>query len=144
MKHNKMQELLVDMPVYVLLEDHQRLGPRVVSPQAGTKCEAVYGFSCKRAYDQFCAKSRLALTPYPLVKVFLQDQLDAPEGGLHLIVVDAAGPNEASLDAVTMSSVLESYDDPARRVVVSFRLILEQAEQAYRVERVVRELDTAS
>jgi len=57
---------------YVLMDGKRRFGPEVVPLAAGTECLAVYGFSDKNRFDKFCAKSQLALVPYPLTQFYLR------------------------------------------------------------------------
>ena len=135
---------LVNTPYYVLLDGKQRLGPKLLRPRAGPEGVAIYGFSDKPPYDLFCANSELALTPYPLVKGYLKTQITDSGDAVHLVVVDAAGPNEAQLNAATMKSVLEAQEQKANHVTISFRLMLNQDSQAYRVEKASSGLDVTS
>ena len=130
-----MTTLLVNTPCYVLLDGKQRLGPKLLPPHSGPEGVAVYGFSDKPPYDLFCANCELALTPYPLVKGYLKNQITDSGDAVQLIVVDAAGPNEFQLNAATMNSVLEALEQKSDRVTISFRLILDKGSQAYRVEK---------
>ena len=131
-----MTALLVDTPCYVLLNGKQRLGPKLLPPHGGSDDVAIYGFSDKPLYDLFCANSELALTPYPLVKGYLKNQITDSRDAVHVVVVDAAGPNEAQLNATTMKSVLDSLEQQADHVTISLRLLLDQASQMYRIEKV--------
>ena len=54
-----------------------------------------------------CANSQQALRPYPLVKGYLRNQIDAPGDSLQLVVIDAASPCEPCLHAATIEAVLE-------------------------------------
>ena len=130
-----MNALLVDTPNYVLLDGKQRIGPELLALHSGMECFAIYGFSDKQPYDVFCANSQQALTPYPLVKGYLQNQLAVPGNAVHLVIVDATGPNEAHLNAVTMHSVLEAQEEKSNCVPVSFRLTRNEKSPAYRVEK---------
>jgi hypothetical protein len=130
-----MTALLVNTPCYVLLDGKQRLGPQLLRPHAGPEGVAIYGFSDKPPYDLFCANSELALTPYPLVKGYLKNQIADSGDAIRLVVVDAAGPNETQLNAATMESVLEAQEQKAARVTISFHLMLDRGSQAYRVEK---------
>ena len=78
--------------------------------------------------------SQLALTPYPLVKVYLRNQAGAPGDGLKLVVVDAAGPREPCLHAATMEAVLEAQENRTTHVTAAYRLMFDQEANAYRVE----------
>ena len=77
---------------------------------------AIYGFSDKQPYDLFCANCELPLTPYPLVKGYLKNQIAESGDAVHLVVVDAAGPQETQLNAATMNSVLEAQEQKANQV----------------------------
>jgi hypothetical protein len=93
----------------------------------------IYGFSDKGPYDWFCAKSELALKPYPLVKGYLRNQIDLPGDVLKLVVIDARGPCEPYLQAATMEAVLEAQESRATSVNAGYRLMFEQDANAYRV-----------
>ena len=126
---------LVNTPYYVLLDGKQRLGPKLLRPRAGPEGVAIYGFSDKPPYDLFCANSDLALTPYPLVKGYLKDQILDSGDAVLLVVVDAAGPNEPEVNAATMNSVLEALEQKSAHVTISFRLMLDQKSHAYRMQK---------
>ena len=133
-----MNPLLADTPRYVLLDGRERVSPKLLASSAQPIYLAIYGFSDKEPYDLFCANSKLALTPYPLVKGYLQNQMK--QSGIdHLVVADAASPCEGQLHAATMKSVLEAQQSQASHVPVSFRLILDQESQSYRVEMASRQ-----
>jgi hypothetical protein len=143
-KVSTMTALLVNTPRYVLLDGKQRLSPKLLGLQCGPECVAIYGFSDKQPYDLFCANSDVPLTPYPLVKGYLKNQITESGNTVHLVVVDAAGPQEAHLNAATMNSVLEAQEQEANHVTISFRLTLDQDSQSYRVEKASSGLDGAS
>ena len=123
----------VDTPFYVLMDGKRRFGPEVAPLPSGTTCLAVYGFSDKGHYDKFCTKSQVALTPYPLTKFYLHEQSDGPDGGLNLVVVDAAGPDEPCLQAGTMEAVLQGQADRTPHVPAAYHLTLVPEDAAYRV-----------
>ena len=123
-------------PHYVLLDAIRRIGPTVVPLRSGGECSPIYGFSDKGPYDKFCMNSELALTPYPLVKVYLRSQAGAPGDGLQLVVLDAAGPGDPFLHAATMEAVLEAHENRMSHVAVAYRLVFNQQAEAYRVEEV--------
>ena len=135
---------LVNTPYYVLLDGKQRLGPKLLRPRAGPEGVAIYGFSDKPPYDLFCANSELALTPYPLVKGYLKNQITDSSDAIHLVVVDAAGPSETQLNAATMESVLEAQEQKSEGVTISFHLMLDRGSQAYRIEKASSGLDVPS
>ena len=120
-------------PNYVLIDGDLRIGPKVVPLDAGMECSAIYGFSDKRPYDKFCANSQLALKPYPLVKGYLRNQIDAPDDSLKLVVSDAAGPSEPYLHAATIEAVLGAQESRAAHVTAAYRLTFDEEANAYRV-----------
>jgi hypothetical protein len=124
------------LPRYVLMRQHERIGPSCISLESQPAYTAIYAFSDKIPYDAFVANSGLALTPYPLVKRYLREQCDDIEGAMKLVVIDAASSKEPYLMAVTMRSVLEALDDQAASMSPSYRLRFEEEAQAYRVENV--------
>ncbi len=121
-------------PYYVLMESNRRLGPKVVQSPAGMACEPIYGFSDKGTYNRFCSNSQLALTPYPLVKVYLREQARTPGDGLKLVVVDAAGPREPCLRAATMAAVLAAQENHTTHLAAAYRLAFDPEADAYRLE----------
>lgn len=128
-----MKALLADTPRYVLLDGKERTSPRLLATHAESIYIAIYGFSDKEPYDLYCASSKLALTPYPLVEGYLINQMtrSAIE---HLVVVDAASRCEMRLCAATMQFVLEAQQSQSSQVAVSYWLTLDQASQSYLVE----------
>ena len=127
-------ETVADTPHYVLMNRNHRIGPEVLQADSEAVCLPIYGFSAKGPYDTFCMNSQLALTPYPLVKVYLRNQTDAAGNGLKLVVVDAAGPDDPCLHAATMEAVLEARENRTAHVTVAYRLMFDQEASAYRVE----------
>ena len=121
-------------PNYVLIEGNLPTGPRVVPLAASTECSVIYGFSDKGPYDKFCTNSQQAIKPYPLVKGYLRNQMEAPGDSLKLVVIDAAGPSEPNLHAATIEAVLEAQESRAAHVTAAYRLVFEQQAEAYRVE----------
>ncbi len=121
-------------PNYVLLAGKERLGPTLSAPDSASRYQIIYGFSDKQPYDAFCASDPVALTPYPLVKGYLQSQLENPGELVRLVVLDATGPHETELYAATMQSVLDAMNSKASHVTASFRLTFDTSTQAYDVE----------
>jgi len=121
-------------PYYVLMDSSQPIGPNVFPLLSGSDCLPIYGFSDKGPYDKFCANSQLALTPYPLVKGYLQRQTEIWGEGLKLVVVDPVGPREPLLYAATMEAVLEAQQHRATHVTVTHQLTFDREADAYRVE----------
>jgi len=120
-------------PNYVLLSGRIRLAPIVLPLQSGRICSALYGFSDKIPYDTFRASSELALTPFPLVKVYLRTLLETGSEILHLVVVDAAGPTDPSIRAATMEAVLEAQLTQSSSVLAEYSLTFDANANAYRV-----------
>lgn len=139
-----LNELLVNTPCDVLLDDEQRLGPKLLAQPGGPQYEAIYGFSSKESYDVFCANSDHPLIPYPLVKGYLKNQIADSGDTVQLVVVDAAGPQETQVHVATMNSVLEAVEQNANQVTLSFRLKLDRKSQAYCVEKALTGLELAS
>ncbi len=139
-----MSALLVNTPCYVLLDGKQRLGPKLLARRGGLEYVAIYGFSDKQPYDLFCANCNLPLTPYPLVKGYLKNQIAEPGEAVHLVVVDAAGPQESELNAATINAVLEAQEQKASHVSISFQLMLDPGSQAYRVQKASCDSDVTS
>ena len=123
---------VLNTPYYVLMDGLRRIGPKILPSQGGMECSPIYGFSDKSFYDTFRTHSHLALTPYPLVKVYLREQVDAPGDGLRLVVVDAAGPHEPCLYAATMKAVLEAQENRTTHVTAAHCLMFNQETNAYR------------
>jgi len=74
------------------------------------------------------------LTPYPLVKRFLQEQIDAASDSPRLVVLNATFPNAARVEATTMEAVLTAQTTKATQVATTYHLVLDLAENAYRIE----------
>lgn len=121
-------------PYYVLLDENRRLGAQIVPLHSGRKCSSIYGFANKDRYEAFRANCHLAVTPYPLVKGYLQTQESQAGDDLKLVIVDAAGPNTPHIQAATMEAVLEVQEKRATRIAVGFELVFDAAAKAYRVE----------
>ena len=120
-------------PNYVLIDGTRRIGPTLVPLGSGLECSAIYGFSAKGPYDTFCANSQQALKPYPLVKGYLRNQLDAPDN-VKFVVIDAASPNQPYLHAATIQAVLEAQENRAAHVNAAHRLTFDDKAHAYRVD----------
>ena len=130
-------EAVAGTPHYVLMEGNRRIGPEVVPSLSAADSAPIYGFSAKTAYDTFRIHCALALTPYPLVTVYLRSEISAAGDDPRLVVLDAAGPREHCLQAATMEAVLEAQDNRAAHVTAAYRLLFDQAANAYRLEAAV-------
>jgi hypothetical protein len=122
-------------PNYVLIDGNLPTGPRVVRLDASTECSVIYGFSDKGPYDKFCTNGQQALRPYPLVKGYLRNQMEAPSDSLKLVVIDAAGPSERYLQAATFEAVLEAQESRAAHVAAAYRLTFDEEANAYQVDK---------
>ncbi|QDS99589.1 hypothetical protein [Adhaeretor mobilis] len=130
-------EMMACTPRYVLMDGNSRIGPKVALLNSDCSCISIYGFSAKSFYDKFSLQSDLSLTPYPLVKGYLQNQVDSAGDSLMLVVVDAAGVDEPFLDAATMEAVLEAQENKASHVAVNYRLAFDQKTNDYTVTKSV-------
>ena len=74
-----------------------------------------------------------SLTPYPLVKVYLRMRLDEPGGNVELVVIDAAGPRDDTIHAVTVASVLTALEAGTTRMTAEYALEFDQKDDAYRI-----------
>jgi hypothetical protein len=126
--------VVAQTPYYVLMDGTRRIGPKVLGFQGGAQRSPVYGFSDKEPYDVFCANSHTALTPYPLVKSYLQDQASGLGEEPTLMIVDADGPKAPILHAATIKAVLEAQENRASYVTVTHQLIFDEQADAYRLD----------
>jgi hypothetical protein len=121
-------------PHYVLKDGSNPTRPRLSKSRSDNHTNVIYGFSDKPKYDVYITESPLALTPYPLVKGYLNDQIKLDGDSLDLVVLDAASSTERCLNAVTFSSVLESLAIRSESVAITHRLILDAFSSEYRIE----------
>lgn len=128
--------VVANTPYYVLRDESDRIGPKIVELPTGIRCTAIYGFSDKGPYDEFCGNSPAWLAPYPLVKGYLRTQIEAVDERLHLVVLDAAGPGSPFLQATTMEALLEAQEKRTDHVTVTHHLTFDKQAGAYRVEAV--------
>ncbi len=126
----------VSTPNYVLLNGKTRIAPTVLALQSGRSCCALYGFSDKTPYDLFRESSKIPLTPFPLVKVYLRTLLEANENDLHLVILDAEGPSAGTLRAATMQAVLDAQLTQVAFVTAEYSLTLDSHSNGYRVDEV--------
>jgi len=115
------------------LNDKTRLSPIVKPLQSGRKCIGLYGFSDKTPYDLFRASSNLSLTPFPLVKGYLQTLIESVADDLHLVILDACGPNETPVHAATMEAVLHAQKSQLSAVAVEYTLTFDEESNTYQV-----------
>ncbi|MEO1619253.1 MAG: hypothetical protein AAFV88_25625 [Planctomycetota bacterium] len=129
-----MNALSANTPCDVLLDDNQRLGPKLMAHSSGVEYKAIYAFSSKKSYDLFCNNSDQPLIPYPLVKGYLKNQIADSVETVQLVVIDAEGPQQARMNAATMNSVLDAVEQKADQVGLSFHLTLDQETETYCIE----------
>lgn len=127
-------EIEFSTPYYVLLHDRKPVEPILDSSLGSPPCSLFYGFSDKAHYDTFSEKYSLPLTPYPLVKVHLENVKERAGGGLKLVSLDATGPNAAEVMAATNDEVLNAHIHHLSHVSSTYRLILNPESQLYHVE----------
>ncbi len=121
-------------PRYVLRDGFCPTGPAVMQTSSLFEPTAFYGFSDKPQYDIYLRQGPLGLTPYPLVKGFLQGQIALDPSVLRLIVLDASDSKQRILPAATMQSILESIDRQLDVMEVTHELIRDESSGRYRVE----------
>jgi hypothetical protein len=102
----------------------------------------IFGFTDKPQYDAFLQSDTKHLTPYPLVKRFLMDQLDQVEhrAGGKLLILDALDPSQRVMQATTFEAVLKSLQDGQHFVPITHRLIRDGVDSAschYRIESTI-------
>ena len=123
-------------PNYVLLNGKTRISPTVLPMRSGRACKALYGFSDKAPYDTFRSSSESPLTPFPLVKVYLRTLIETSPDDLHLVILDATGPGDATLHAATTESILESHLKQFAAVNAEYILSFDSKANGYRIEEV--------
>ena len=138
MPQNTIETLSVATPYYVLMDGKNRLGPTVSDGPVGNDCLAIYGFSSKDPYFRFEQNCEIKLTPYPLVKGYLSNQIAADDSTDHdnilkLVVLDATGPNDGLLHAATMRAVLDAQENRMPEVSVSHHLSFDAQTSTYQI-----------
>jgi hypothetical protein len=123
----------VKLPKYVLLHQGKKFGPQVLETTPRTNGIAIYGFSEKATFDAFCQLSKQALTPYPLVKRYLRDQIEAACEKEAVVVVDATSPEALELDGVSMTDLLAAIEHESPDVAVRFRFTKELQSDKYQI-----------
>ncbi|WP_068134965.1 hypothetical protein [Roseimaritima ulvae] len=124
-------------PRYVLRDGSHPTSPLISQSSSDAQATVIFGFADKPEYDIFLRSSGLALTPYPLVKGYLQNPIALDNGASKLVVLDAASSQQRLLLAATFESVLEAFHLNSEAVAVSHRLVLEKSSSAYRIQRLV-------
>ena len=133
-------ELVIATPYYVLMDQKTPFGPSVADPIPDIEYSAIFGFSNKARYDIFCRESSSPLTPYPLIKGYLRNQLGAPghddanERCDKLVVLDAPGPREPFVHAATVQAVLEAQETGTTHITPTHHLTFNPEANVYRLE----------
>lgn len=122
-------------PQYVLKDGAYPTCPSVLQVSSEDHATVIFGFSDKPEYDVFLAASTLMLTPYPLVKGFLKNQIELNEDSMKLVVLDAISSGQPCLYAATFQAVLESFRLNSDAVGVSHRLVKEPTSSDYQLEK---------
>jgi hypothetical protein len=122
------------IPRYVLKAGAIPTGP-LVEPESsdGRIAFVVYGFSDKPQYDAFHNQSSRLLTPYPLVKRYLQNQIALLAGQLGLIVLEATSPSQSQLHAVALDRLVEALESNQSIIQPTHQLLLVGNPSTYRV-----------
>lgn len=123
-------------PHYVLKDGSHPTRPIVLRSNGEAEATVIFGFSDKPQYDAFQVASSDALTPYPLVKGYLQNQIASDDDSLKLVVLDGIAPHQQSHHAATFQHVLDSLQSDWESVPVSHLLVRDVALQGYRIETV--------
>jgi hypothetical protein len=118
-------------PHYVLREGNHPTALIAVNSASLTTVNVIFGFSDKPQYDAFLSLSSVPLTPYPLVKRFLVDQLAIDGEALRLVALDAPTPTQELISAATFQSVLSSLQCNADFVPVTHQLCRDNATSGY-------------
>ncbi len=132
----KMNHSRVEVPRYILNLDHAPMRPMLDRPLQSQAVTVIYGFSTKSKYDSFlltCAKKE-ELTPYPLVKGYMEKLLNTEPNSLHLVAVDAASADQATLDAATMQSIVSALTNRQPDVLISHALSRDASNTVYSLE----------
>lgn len=122
------------VPRYVLKDSSHPTCPSAYGSSPDHPVVVIFGFSDKPEYDVFLEASSLELTPYPLVKGYLQNQIGLEMSATKLVAVDAASPHQLVFHAATMEAVLESFQLGLDQVAITHQLILDEFSKHYRVQ----------
>ncbi len=131
---------LIDTPRYLLKSGNQAIFPTINFENPDTNCVCVYGFSDKPIYDKFIEHAGQLLTPYPLVKGYLTNQIaevssDGGRAHLAIVILDAAGPKDPILSAASMATVLLAEQEKTKQVQTEFRLAFDLKMNAYHFDK---------
>lgn len=120
-------------PNFVLLDGKERLGPQVAPLASGRSCTPFYGFSSRPRYETFQANCKQTLKPYPLVKVSLRNENDAPGDNLKLVILEPAQPDQPQLHAALISSVLDARESRELHLSPDYVLEFDSEAGVYRL-----------
>ncbi|KLU05035.1 hypothetical protein RISK_002797 [Rhodopirellula islandica] len=123
-------------PRFVLKADGLPIGPDTVPSNRETETQVVFGFSSKEHYDAFQKVCSDPVTPYPLVKGYLQNQVEESGGRLQLVMLDADSPTQEVCPAATFQATLTSIEGSSDTVPVSHQLNFDGESLRYDVRRV--------
>ncbi len=124
-------------PKYVLKSGNQPIYPTINFDDPETSCICVYGFSDKPIYDKFIKNANQLLTPYPLVKGFLANQIaEVDSAGMNgvsigLVILDATDLTQPVVSAATMSAVFDAQQEKAKHVPIEFELVFNSKSGCY-------------
>ncbi|WDQ15207.1 hypothetical protein [Rhodopirellula sp. P2] len=123
-------------PRFVLKADGLPIGPNTVPANQDAETQVVFGFSSKEHYDAFQKACSDPVTPYPLVKGYLQNQVEEGSGRRQLVMLDADSPTQEECLAATFQSILASIQSSSDTVPVSHQLHLDRESLLYDVRSV--------
>lgn len=136
-----MVEGSLNTPHYVLKQGNQPTRPTLVAIDPSdptTQATVLFGFSDKPQYDTFHASCLpLELTPYPLVKRYLIDQLESEGQDLKLLALDATTPVDPLLNATTFQAALHALLNGLNSVPITHHLRFDDAISQYRIETAI-------
>lgn len=121
-------------PHYVLREGNHPTALTAVNDASDASTSVIFGFSDKPQYDAFLSLSPLHLTPYPLVRRFLVDQIALNGDSLKLVALDVSTPTQQLLSAATFESVLSSLQSNSDHVTVTHQIWLDTETAEYKIK----------
>ncbi len=126
--------LVTNIPHFLLKEKNHEIGPEISGLKSGVKYSSIYGFSDKSHYDIFCANSQQELIPYPLVDIYLQNEIETQNGVIKLVVIDAEAPRETYIHAATLEAALEAHTDQSTQMTTNYRLKYDREANSYKID----------
>lgn len=118
-------------PNFLLLDGTRRIGPEVTTPDSGPSCTSLYGFSSRARYETFQANCRVKLKPYPLVMVFLREECESSDDDLKLVILESAQPDEPTLYAALITTVLKARESRAQHLTPDYTLAFDPKSCSY-------------